>query len=67
MHHLQPALEGTREQLVPSPRPLLKMQSVTEEGHERKKHIRDTLRLMTETFSYLQKLEKETHNSCSQG
>ena len=50
MHHLQPALEGTREQLVPSLRPLVKMQSVTEEGHERKKHICDTLRLVTETL-----------------
>ena len=59
MHHLQPALEGTSKQLFSGLRLLLKMQSVTEEGHVGKKHICDTLRLVTGTLVIVTESGKE--------
>lgn len=49
MHRLQLALEGTSKQLFSGLGLLLKMQPVAEEGRVGKKHICDTLKLVTGT------------------
>lgn len=50
MCHLLLALEGTSKQLFSGLRLLLKMQSVVGKGHGGKKHVCDTLKLVTGTL-----------------
>lgn len=66
MHHLRLALEGTSEQLFSGLGLLWKMQSVAEEGRVGKKHICDTLKLVTGTLvicfrCWKRKLPEITH------